>query len=398
MMNNILTAILSLALVGYMPAAFSRLSGPESPPQSFEAQFIEASSANEVLLRATGKANNVADAIADARKAAVWFVLFGGESPLVPAASKAKFDAKAAEFWRNSPAWIRYTSDIKGKRQEGWKTLVDVVVKVDREGLRQALVTAGIIEDAAQVNEALNLPSIIIQANSEVLSGVVSNALRKSDFTLLSEEATAKQRNILNQLSALEGIVDPAYEAAMAAGADVYVKAKVEIESGNVAGIVTQKASVALSAYDTATTQLLASATGHSAERKSNEGALTEEAAQDAALQLRAALVEAWSKALKDGKIFKVFLKSEDRISEEQEDAFVSALKSLKQQKMKRQASGANIVSYWVWSKSYADAYELYAALKGQYYGAGKMSKSMESGRLLVITISGANAGGMTVQ
>lgn len=370
-------------------------------PHSFEAQFIEASSTSEVLIRATGKANNVGDAIADAKKTAIWFVLFGGESPLVGAAGKARFNGIASDFWANSGAWVRYTSDIKGKRQEGSFTLVDVVVKVDREGIRQSLVTAGVLEDSAQVNEALNLPSIIIQSNSEVLSLTVASALRKSDFNLLSEEANAKQHGILSQLTALEGIADPAYEAAMAAGADVYVKAKVSIEAGNVAGIRTQKASVALSAYDTATSQLLASATGYSAERRADQSALTEEAAQDAALLLRSTLVQAWAKALNDGKIFKVFLKSEERLTEEHEAAFIDALKGLKQPKIKRQASGDHIISYWVWSKTYSDAYELYSSLKGAYSGPGKFSKTMENGRLLVINVRDAasnSSAGMNIQ
>ncbi|MDD5057357.1 MAG: DUF6175 family protein [Sideroxydans sp.] len=400
MRHILLGCVVSLAFI-FSSCASTVPPVQSSAPQSFEAQFIEASSASEVLIRATGKANNVGDAIADAKKVAVWYVLFGGESPLVGTADKAKFDGIAAGFWGDCAKWVRYTSDIKGKRQEGSQTLVDVVVKVDREGMRQSLVSAGVLPDSAQVNEALNLPSIIIQSNSEVLSMTVASALRKSDFNLLSEEAQTKQHGILSQLAALEGIADPAYEAAMASGADVYVKAQVNIESGNVAGIKTQKASVALSSYDTATTQLLASATGYSAERRADPSALTEEAAQDASLQLRSALTQAWGKALKDGKIFKVFIKSEEPLSEDQEDAFVDALKALKQPKIKRQASGSNIISYWVWSKSYADAYELYSALKGEYGGPGKLSKTMESGRLLVVNIkdeAASPSAGMSVQ
>jgi hypothetical protein len=378
----------------YSTCAFSM---QDMRPLSIEAQFIEASSASEVLLRATGKARDVSGAIEDAKKAAVWFVLFGGDSPLISSAHKSKFEKISSNFWNNSTAWIRFTSDIKGKRQEGAMTLVDVVVKVDREGIRRSLVADGVIEDAAQVNQALNLPSIIIQSNSEILSLVVASALRKSDFNILSEEANSKQHGIMKQLTLLEGIADPAYESAMEAGAEVYVKANVNLETGNAAGIKTQKASVTLSAYDSATTQLLASATGYSAERKADPNALTEEAAQDAAFQLRSTLVEEWSKALKDGKIFKVFMKSEDKISDDAEEAFVTALKGLKPEKMKRQTSGTNILSYWVWSKNYADAYELYNALKNQYTGPGKLSKSIEAGRMLVINIS-ASSGGMTIQ
>lgn len=393
------SCMLSMAFV-FSSCASTVPPAQSGAPQSFEAQFIEASSASEVLIRATGRAEDVGEAIADAKKVAVWYVLFGGEAPLLGTTGRTKFDGIAANFWNDSAKWVRYTSDIKGKRQEGRLTLVDVVVKVDREGLRQSLVSAGLIADSAQVNEALNLPSIIIRSNSEVLSMTVASALRKSDFSLLSEEAQTKQHGILSQLAALEGIADPAYEAAMAAGADVYVKAQVTIESGNVAGIKTQKASVTLSAYDTATTQLLAAATGYSAERRADQSALTEEAAQDAALQLRSALTQAWGKALEDGKIFKVFMKSEAPISEEQEEAFVDALKALHQPKIKRQTSGSHIISYWVWSKTYADAYELYGALKSEYGGPGKLGKTLENGRLLVVNVrdEAGSSAGMSVQ
>ena len=397
-MKTLAIKFCAVTVIGAMlGVAFAASVSPDSPPSSFEAQLIEASSSTEVLIRATGKGRDVAEAIEDAKKAAVWFVVFGGESPLVETKNKAKFDEKQKEFWRNSGTYIRYASDIKGKRQVGSSTLVDLVIKVDRDGIKNTLVSYGLVADSAQVNDQLGLPSIVIQTNSKTLTSVLSSALRKSDFNLLSEEAGAKQQGLMKQLTALEGVVDPAFELAVATGADVYVKAQVDIQENAVAGVRVRKASVTLSAYDTATTQELASATGYSADRMTGPNEVTEEAAQDAAMKLRANLVQAWDKAMSAGKIYKIYLKSDVALTEDQEDAFVATLKSLKQPKMKRDKAGANIISYWLWSKSYADAYELYSDLKTAYSGPGKLSKTMESGRLLVVTVSNAG-GGMTIQ
>ncbi|WP_297445682.1 hypothetical protein, partial [Desulfurobacterium sp.] len=47
-------------------------------PLSREAQFVESSSTAEYIILATGKGCTVDQARNDARKAAIWFVLFGG--------------------------------------------------------------------------------------------------------------------------------------------------------------------------------------------------------------------------------------------------------------------------------------------------------------------------------
>lgn len=400
MLNNFLKTVSVLGIVMGLVACQSnpkKASAPVYGPVSHQASFIEASNNKEVLVRATGQGNSVTDAVTDAKKSAIWFVLFAGETPLITDDNAKKlFESKQAEFWNYSDTTLRHVSGIKAKRQQGDTLFVDVVIKVDRSELQNYLVKNKIIEDTVALNNQFDYPSISIQSNSPILSESIASGLQQSGFNLVSAASDKKQIAAINQMSELEGIADPEFNIALAMGADVVIKSHSTVSENSVYGVTTRKANVALSAYDSVTQQILASATGYSADRKDSSAVVVKEAANDAVLKLRSGLEAAWAKQNNQGKIFKIVLMSDNVLNETNDLAFFSAIKSVKQVKIKRLMAGSQMVSYWLWSKDYQQAFDLYRDIKSSFHGAGRLNKSLENGRLLMLKLE--DEGEMTLQ
>jgi len=361
-------------------------------PVSHEVREVESSSSAESLLRATGKGPNVKYAIADAKKAAIWFLMHAGTKPLLKTKDEKQAIKNVEEkLYSDVGVYIRHTSDLKSKKKSGNTTIVEVVVKVDVAMLKEFLIDNGVIKSSEEILENLGLPAISIvaaenSADAAIAKNTLGEYLSDRDLEVNVVEQSGKLSNIVGKLARLGGNTDPAYAWALEAGSEVYIEVKVNLEEGRVSGVKTKKASVTAKAFETSTGRQLGSTTGHSSERSSSgHDALVQEAANGVADKLISQIRKKWLKESKKGKWFKLVALTSASDATKIDKALYKTLKTLPAAKVKRLAAGKTTFQYQVRVKEIANAFELLDSLSNKYKGPGEITRELESGTLLVI-------------
>lgn len=377
---------LSLIILSIMISACSSHSKTKKEshpkPVSNQVLFIEASNDREILVRATGIGSSVEAAKQDAKKAAVWYVLYSGEYPLLTTSQAKERFEKSPQFWHQIQPYLRYVSDIKGKKQQGKQRLIDLMVRVDRQALSKYLQQQKIIDPI----QNLPLPSVVIVSSSNVLQQRVNQSFQKAGYLVVSDSLQQTQQQLISDIATLEGIIDPEYQKGMASGADVVVKAQMSQSQATVSGVQLSSVSVSIEVIDSVTSQTLASGVGNSQSRAETRNILIQEAANDALFKINSQLKLRWQQQKQQGQIFKVILLT-DNLTESIDFAFLDSLAQLPFEKRKRIGSGSQIVSYWLWSKQYSSSFELYRDLKSGYKGEGLLSRQLEKGRFLILKV-----------
>ncbi len=375
-------------------------------PLSKQATFIESTSTGESMIRATGKGCDIESATLDAKRAALWFVLYSGDRPILKTPEeKAKAKPVVEEILKNPDQYIRWQSDVKDKKYEGAYVLLTYLFKVDVNGLKEKLQSAGVIKNVEEIAEEIGLPSIAVipvQSNKEGIKTAITTFqeyLQDRDFEVFIPEAGAKVNEIVKKVTMLEGKVDPYYALALQLGSDVYVKVDVNVSKEYKYGQTFTKAVVMATAYETATGKQIGSSTGYSPERAvSLVDAVVEEAAHDAADKITSQIKKSWIKEAKKGKPFKVVvISSEENFSKVDEAMYFGVFKKLSRRPIKRLASGKNTISYLVYIKDIPNAYELFMKIKELYKGPGKVEKVMDAGSFLIIKV-GAPEGEIIIE
>jgi uncharacterized lipoprotein YmbA len=387
----IIAALLAASLVA--GCASKKVAKPVSVlPVSSEVKEVESTSSTETLLRATGKGSSVQAAIADARKASVWFLLNAGSKPLL----KTKDDRRGMrsfenELYTNVDKYIRHTSDLKSKKKIGDSTVVEVMVRVDVQMLTEFLVDNEIIVAAEDISETVGLPTISILAmdsngNVDVAKNTMGEYLTDRDYEVNVVEQSGKLNKIVGKVAKLSGNVDPTYAWALEAGSDIYLEVKVNTQTGKVSGVATKKASVTAKAFETSTGRQLASSTGHSSERAaSGYDALIQEAANGVADKVISQIRKKWLKEVKKGKTFKLVAFSSESEGRDVDAAIYKALKAMASGPVKRIAAGKTSFQYQARVKDMTNAFDLLDKLAAKYRGPGNLEREMESGTLLVV-------------
>ena len=99
MLNKIFVSCLSILII--YSVCFS--AEESNLPLSKQASFVESYSSSEVTIKATGLGKKDKDALIDLQKAAIYFVLYLGTTPILNnQVSKDKFDAIAESFFTPS--------------------------------------------------------------------------------------------------------------------------------------------------------------------------------------------------------------------------------------------------------------------------------------------------------
>lgn len=375
---------------------------PQAPtdvrPVSHQVQEVESTNSAESIFRATGKGSTVEYAIADARKAAIWFLLNAGTKPLLKTAEEKSAMKNIEEtLYKDVDIYVRHTSDLKSKRKVGDMTEVEVVVKIDIQMLTDFLVENEVIKANEDVVEGVGLPSISIVASensedSDIAKATIGEYLTDKNYEVKVVDQTGKLNDIVGKLAKLSGNVDPAYAWALEAGSDVFVQVKVSTQRGSVSGVDTKKASVTAIAYETATARQLGSTTGHSSERAaSGYDALIQEAANAVSDKLISQIRKAWLKESEKGKTFKLVAFSNDAEGSAVDSALYKALKSMTTSPVKRVAAGKSSFQYETRIKDVANSFEFMESLSGKYKGPGKITREMESGTMLVVKAGSGN-------
>ena len=363
-------------------------------PLSKQASFVESTTTGESMIRATGKGCTFEQATKDAKKAAIWYVLYAGDRPILKTPEeKRKAESVVKEILQNPDQYIRWQSDVKSKRKEGNFILLTYLFKVDVNGLTEKLQEAGVIESTEDIAEEIGLPTIAVLSrddSSEALVAITTlqEYLQDRDFEVYVKEQGTKINNIVKKIATLEGKADPMYAMALQFGSDIYVDVSVKVNQRYKYGHPFYKAIVNVKAYETATGKLVGASTGYSVEREvSSPEVVVQEAANDVADKITSQIKKEWVKEAKKGKPFKLVVFTTEGIAPKVDEAIYMALRKLSKRPVKRLASGNSMMSYIAYIKDVPNAFELYMKLKDYYNGPGKVEKVLDAGSFLVIKV-----------
>jgi len=364
-------------------------------PKSRQASFFESTYTGETMVRATGKGYSVEEAVEDSKKAAIWFLMFAGEKPLLKSI-EAKNNIKSVQcrIFDHSDQYIRWQSDIKSKKKVGSFTFVDILFRIDIKGLSDFLITQSIIESVEEISSDIGLPSIAVLAqkddsiNNTAIS-VMKEYLLDRDYEVFINEGHSQTDSIIDKVSSLiDSDTDKFYSMALKLGSDVYIKIKdIKLSKGSASGVSIKKVSLMADAYETVTNKQLGATSGSSPERRiSSYEPLVKEATHMTADKIISQIQKCWIKQSKSGKPFKLSIfTSPDNKSLVERDMY-SALKKMTN-KIKILASGKNQISYLAYIKNINNAHELYMSLSTNYSGSEMIEKILSKGAFLIIKV-----------
>ena len=387
--------VLALSLVGCSNKCDFK---KQQTPALYEASFVESTGTGEMMIRATGIGCSVEEALEEAKKTAVWFVLEGGDKPILKTqAEKTKAYGLEMQMYANPVKYIRWISDIKSKKKEGGKTKVTYLFKIDVAMIQQELAAAEIITSTEELGENIGLPTISVFADkggdfAKTAVSALQEYFQDNSFEVYKAAQGDTVNKIVAKMAALEGAeTDPMHDMALSLGTDIYAKVNYS-GSGS-------KASVAVEVFETATGKMLGTTTGYSAERRvSDANALVQEAVNDAGAKVVSQIRKEWMEMGKKGKPFKLAVLSNSTDGAAVDEAVYGALKELSTRQIKRQAGGKSTFSYIVYLKDIPNAYEFFLALKKAYKGPGQLEKVSDAGSFLVIKAAGNGEIELTIE
>lgn len=398
MKKIITTAFVAAALfVGCGETQPPVAAGPIAP-KSHQATLIESQSSAEVLVRATGIGADVNAAMNDSKMAALWFVLYGGNNPMLQTMKEKEiFTLYNDETFKNIDKYIAYESAPKSKKRIGGALYIDRIFRINTQMLRADLISKNIIQSAQTLSDDLGSVTIAVLPKEKSLWSdtqyqaavdVVSEYLQDRNFEVIVVKASQKSKKIIQKAAALSGVVDPMYALAMQTGADIYISINLDKSSRVVAGQEVKKASVTMSAYYTATAKQVGASTGYSPERLvSSYTSITQEATNDAAEKVLSQIVKSWKQEQKRGKYYKVVVTTTDALGASVDRPIYKALKS-SCTRVKRNGASATMFDYTLQCQGVDDTMALLDKIENAYGGAGKIFRSMDSGNLLVLKVA----------
>lgn len=313
-------------------------------PNSREAKIIEQVSSSEVMVEAVGIYNSkeksnrkkISDvqkngnkrAIADAKRAAIHHLLFGGTDPFLQSPDEQKkFDQFASYFFdeKNFNMFISFEEQAIRKRIkiDGGKGLkITKRFKINISSLKSDLESRGVLTSSSELAESVGNPFIMVlprvEKGNSPIEFLSSDDLAGHAAAVVQSYLTSNQYEVVvpDQASALEAMnsvqmdikdrdEDMSYQLALAIGSDVYIDYKGSFED---AGYGTKRYSLEARAYETTTARLLGSETGYSQGRTGDEKVSVEEAMNDAIAKVLSRVNQYWKKDLESGIQYKVVI------------------------------------------------------------------------------------------
>jgi len=357
-------------------------------PVSKQATLVESVSSSEVMIEATGiyngqgknkkkkikdvKANGLSNATMDAKKSAVWFVLFGGTDPLLRSVQEQQAFGVHEGFFFNSnnvSNYITYEDSqlIKKLNTNGGQGMKVVKrFKVNKELLTKDLEARNIVAARADLAETIGNPFIMVLPSvakgKSPIDALRTNPAYKHAAAVVESYLTARQYDVIvpEQQESMESLnaaqmdlgdreEDYAYQLALSVGSDIYINFSGVQED---AGYGTKKYALTVRAYETTTARLLGTETGYSQGRKGELMVSVEEAMNDAIDKVLARVTEYWKRDVDKGIQYKLIFNlstdfDEDEIEEIQfalMDAIEEMSKSSKENIVTNQT-----VDYLIW-------------------------------------------------
>ena len=331
---------------------------------SKEVTIVEVVSSTEFLMEAVGvyesneksrrrrkkdvKRYGKQRAIDNAKKAAVYYLLYNGSDPLLSdKESMERFEEIREEVF--SPNFIdelvMYV-DPKPSRvisiNEGEGIKIINKIKINRAFLREMLEDNLVIYSHQELVQEIGYPQImVIPAASgdktalELLksdkmnqhaAGVIESFLSSKRYDVIVPTQLETVSDLTESISVLDKAKkDPVYQLALRIGSDVYLEYSVASTKG---AYETDKVSVTLRAFETTTGRLLGTETGYSKPRVGEEFVSVEEALLEAITNVTHRIMKYWEDDLYKGVQYKVILKivadgiSSDKLEDVQDDIF----------------------------------------------------------------------------
>lgn len=381
-------------------------------PVSKQGTIVETVSSAEVMVEATGiyngqgkndkakgkdvDANGVTQGLIDARRAALYTVLFGGSDPVLKDASeKQKFGAFAEEFYNENNLFKYITYEdaqllkkVKINNSIGLKVVKRF--KINKETLINDLVAKEILIAQKDITQALGNPMIMVlpavEKGVNPIEMLQTNEAVKHAANVIQSYLTARaydvvvpeQQAVLQDLSAAQNMVegresDYAYDLALSIGSDVYITYSGTLED---AGYGTQRYSMGVSAFETTTGRLLGTETGYSQGRRGETMVSIEEAMNDAIDKVLSRVNEYWKSDLTRGIQYKLLISvstdfDEDQVEDIQfamMDALEGIAKSVKENVLTKQT-----MDYLLWCSpdEYDKSSNVYRAIRKSFTDAG---------------------------
>ena len=367
-------------------------------PLSHQVTFIESSSSAEVMLRAQGEGEKLSYAKIDAKKAALWFVLFGGDNPMLQTLEeKDAFKGIEKEFYKRVNSFITYDSGIKSKKKSGEIYYVEHVLRVNVAMLREYLEQKNILKPIEEILDRTPMPTIALMAKgseAQIGANVISSYLHDKDFEVLRVDKSSAGKVFFKvaQNISVDPIAAEMYASALSSGSDVYIRINAQTSSRTLASKELKKASVTLYAYYTASAKEIAAVNAYSEERVvSSYDSLIAEAANDGANKLLSQIQKSWKKESKRGKYFKVIATTSEEMVRDVDLPLYKALKKSCESVKPNNFIG-NIFDYTLQCKDITNFKELEMNIISHYIGAGEIRSEAAKGSFLILKIANSES------
>lgn len=379
-------------------------------PKSREAVFVDAYSPTEVIVKAKGIGKDVNDAENDAKKAAVYFLLYNATDPILQTqAEKQAFANIENDFFNiaNINNYITFMgNDILSRVKVGKEIKIEKMIRVNRQKLNDELAAKGVVASREALTAAVGNPFImvipevkkgenpikVLQTNPNIKKGaeVIEGYLTARKYEVQVPEALDQINDLVSAQVGIKGIEDdPAYALALSIGADVYITFNVSVEQGSIG----KKAVVAARAYETTTARLLGTETGYSPERpNAPDAALIEEAMNWAIEKVLSRINAYWKEDIANGQQYKVIFKMTGSFEDPYEVADIvdDVLKDMTT-KRKQNIVTEQTIDYNIWQNKFENSNRMFRELNkrleanSEFKNLGAKLKRINVNRKLII-------------
>jgi len=400
-------------------------------PESRQATFIEAVTADEVLIKAKGiggksgffglkEEESVKLAEIDARKAAVYLVVYGGaglDGLVRSDEEKRKFAPVEQELFTNDNiqkfiAWEANSFESRVKLAGGEKIRIEKQFRIKRAAIMNFLVDRRVIAKLEDVTEEIGLPTLMalpeVKPGQNPLDELRSNSVLKQGASVIESYLTQKKYNVVApeqaqqlyeqqkaQLSVKGHEEDLSYMIALSVGSDIYVSYTITVDARKVGSSDVRKASVSIRAYETTTARLLGVETGYSEESAAPATALVEAAMTNALNNVISRINSYWQDDLKNGAQYKIIFTIVGQFDQDAKyDIADAAAKTLKKiaGRVKENVVADNTIDYLVWiqDKDMQSPSALFRELRREFnanFPQGKLKQITLNRKLIVVGV-----------
>jgi hypothetical protein len=400
------SAILIIVFVTFCFAIDSEL------PLSREASLVEVYSPAEITIRATGMAKKDNEALIDARKVAVYYLLLLGTDPILNTQdAKDKFATIAEQFFEqtNISRYIAWESNkvvsvLKGNLPDGksgYKLTKEF--RVNKKLLTDELVAKGIISSNTAITDAVGLPQLMVipetprgQTPIQVFdtnpyakqaAATIESFLTSRKYEVVVPRAAEQITDVVEATDEASGVgaVDISYRLALLMGSDVYIVFAGQVDNA--------QAKVNIKAYETTTARLLGVETGYSKVRPGvSAEALVEEAVNSTIENVLQRILNYWADDIKNGLQYKLIFKfnpdmSQTAIQTAQSD--ISDLIDEAFERVKENIVTDKTMDYLVWAKKedFNRTSKIFRFFRDKLTGKNKVTQISINRKLLTIGI-----------